>query len=179
MAEEPGLGTSERYLISAPAGPSGRSLHYPSFPDHALNRSHGDKRSRDPCRNPVPGLRRVLFVFIELAALHHRGRYGARSDPCKIRQCKTVGHALRGESLFGAVRPYWRGDLVRNLCASARSVPDLHARRCRMRHGAAKARPAGADVTLIVIPVKPTGPAFGRPDDRLRASRDPYRVISQ
>ena len=27
-----------------------------------------------------------------------------------------------------------------------------------------------------VVPAKPTGPAFGRPDDRLRASRDPYGV---
>jgi hypothetical protein len=28
----------------------------------------------------------------------------------------------------------------------------------------------------LVVPAKPTGPAFGRPDDRLRASRDPYAV---
>jgi len=28
----------------------------------------------------------------------------------------------------------------------------------------------------LVVPAKPTGPAFGRPDDRLRASRDPYSV---
>src|SRR5258706_10472870 len=27
-----------------------------------------------------------------------------------------------------------------------------------------------------VVPAKPTGPASGRPDDRLRASRDPYAV---
>src|SRR5437879_12356413 len=26
----------------------------------------------------------------------------------------------------------------------------------------------------VVVPAKPTGPASGRPDDRLRASRDPY-----
>ena len=31
----------------------------------------------------------------------------------------------------------------------------------------------------FVVPVKPTGPAFGRPDDRLRASRDPYAVASR
>ncbi len=31
----------------------------------------------------------------------------------------------------------------------------------------------GIRVQIHVVPAKPTGPAFGRPDDRLRASRDP------
>jgi hypothetical protein len=29
-----------------------------------------------------------------------------------------------------------------------------------------------------VVPAKPTGPAFGRPDDRLSASRDPYSAAA-
>ena len=47
------------------------------------------------CRKPLPGLRRVLLVFVELAALHHRGRCGARFDSGKVRQRQAVGHALR------------------------------------------------------------------------------------
>jgi drug/metabolite transporter (DMT)-like permease len=34
-------------------------------------------------------------------------------------------------------------------------------------------RDLGREANSIVIPAKPTGPASGRPDDRLRASRDP------
>ncbi len=30
---------------------------------------------------------------------------------------------------------------------------------------------------MHVVPAKPTGPAFGRPDDRLRASRDAFAVL--
>jgi drug/metabolite transporter (DMT)-like permease len=34
-------------------------------------------------------------------------------------------------------------------------------------------RDLGREANSIVVPAKPTGPASGRPDDRLRASRDP------
>ena len=34
-------------------------------------------------------------------------------------------------------------------------------------------RVRGDDVIFAVVPAKPTGPASGRPDDGLRASRDP------
>src|ERR1700716_708157 len=49
--------------------------------------------------------------------------------------------------MFGAVRQGRRGDVVRDLCGAARSVPDLHARRSRMWNGAETAWPAGASPT--------------------------------
>src|SRR5258706_3722074 len=101
MAKEPGLGTSERYLIGAfraanwPIAPlslglsmiSGQTLRVcpegkavSIFPNHALNGRRGNEQSSNSCRKPVPGLRRMLFLFVELAAVHHRGRRSARSD---------------------------------------------------------------------------------------------------
>src|ERR1700730_4844436 len=41
--------------------------------------------------------------------------------------------------LLGAVRPDRNCDPLRDLRGSSRGVPNLHARRCRMRHGAATA----------------------------------------
>ena len=94
-------------------------------------------------RKPLPGLRRLLQLFAELAALHDRGGCGARSDPGKVRQRPAVGHALRRRPLFGAVGQGRRRDVVHDLCGAARGMPDLHARRCRMRDGAEAARVAG------------------------------------
>src|SRR4030081_3274278 len=88
----------------------------------------------------------MLFVFVELAALHHRGRRDARSDSGKIRQRETVGHALRRRTVFGAVRQDRRGDVVRNLWGAAWGLPDLHARRHRKRDGAAQTWAGGVDV---------------------------------
>src|SRR5665811_665801 len=108
MATEPGLGTAERYLIRITRA-AGRPLH------SALKGWHGEKGPSHGYRKPLPGLRRVLFLFVELAAVHYRGRCGARSDSGKVRQRKTVGHALRRRTLFGSVRQDRGGDLVRNL----------------------------------------------------------------
>src|SRR5258708_9871519 len=91
----------------------------------------------------------MLFVFIELAALHHRGRCGARFDSGKVRQCKAVWNALRRRSMFGAVGQGRRGDVVRDLCGAARSLPDLHARRSRMWNGAETAWPPGPQWTFL------------------------------
>src|SRR6267142_572569 len=62
--------------------------------------------------------------------------------------------------MFGAVRQGRRGDVVRDLCGAARSVPDLHARRSRMWNGAETAWPAGADLALILP--SPGGALQGR-----------------
>ena len=101
----------------------------PAF--RAKRRPWNDPTSRyakAPARPAAPAA-----LFVELAALHHRGRRGARSDSGKIRQRKIVGNALRRRPLLGAVRQGRRGDGVRDLCGAARSLPHLHARRCRMR----------------------------------------------
>jgi hypothetical protein len=108
----------------------------------------------------MPGLRRLLQLFAELAALHDRGRCGSRFDPGKVRQRQIVRHALRRRPLFGIVRQGRRRDVVHHLCGAARGMPDLHARRSRMRDGAEAAWVAGAN---------------RRPCER----RDPYRVIHQ
>ncbi len=103
---------------------------------------HATSRSRHGRREPVPGLRRVLFVLVELATVHDRGRRRARPDPGQIRQRKIVGHALRRRSMLGAVRQGRRCDIMRDLCGAAGGLPHLHARRSRMRYGAAPARVA-------------------------------------
>jgi len=121
-----------------------------------LNAGHASNRRRS--RKPLPGLRRLLQLLAELAAFHHRGRCGARPDPGTARQRKIIGNALRRRPLLGAVGQGRRGDGVFDLCGAARSVPHLHARRCRMRDGTQAARIAGASC---------------RPCER----RDPYRVI--
>jgi len=94
----------------------------------------------------------MLFIFVELAAVHHRGRRGARSDSGKIRQRKTVGHALRGRAVFGTVGQDRDSDVMRNLRRAARSLPDLHARRRRMRHGAEETWVTRARLTLTCRP---------------------------
>jgi len=46
--------------------------------------------------SPCPGLRRLLLVFKQLAALYDRRRRRARPHSAKIRQRQIVGDALRG-----------------------------------------------------------------------------------
>ena len=52
-----------------------------------IGNRHAALRLRDATRRhtqkpkPLPGLRSLLFVFPQLATLHHRGRRGAGSDP--------------------------------------------------------------------------------------------------
>ena len=156
MAKEPGLGTSERYLIAAHRAAGWLIARDPwegkpvsAFQEHGLNGGHGDKRSSHQCRKPLPGLRCVLFVFAELAAVHDRGRCRARSHSGKFRQPKTIRDALRRRPLLGVVRPDRGQDRVRDLCGSPRGVPHLHARRCRMRHGAATAWAAAVGLNPI------------------------------
>src|ERR1700730_4604118 len=115
---------------------------------------HADNRSSHRSRKPLPGLRRVLFLFIELAAVHYRGRRRARSDSARIRQRETVGHALRRRPLLGIVGQDRGCDVLRNLCGSTRSLPDLHARRRRMPDGAAETWAAGVGLILAVVPAK-------------------------
>jgi hypothetical protein len=142
MAPQPGLGTPGGYV--RPRLAANRVLLRTGRRHHsALNQRHGEQRPITCGGESLPGLRGLLFLFAELAPLHHRRRFGARFDPGKIRQRPTVGHALRRRPLFGAVRQDRRGNSLRDLCHSARSLPDLHARRSRMRHGKATARPAG------------------------------------
>src|SRR4051794_26646309 len=89
-------------------------------------------------------MRRLLRLFAQLAALHHRGRRRARADPGKIRQRQAVGNALRRRALFGAVGPDRGQDIMRDLRGAAGSVPQLHARGSRMRDGATEIRAACA-----------------------------------
>ena len=112
----------------------------------AYRRGEHEHRNRHRHRfnQPLPGLRRVLLLFAQLAALHHRGRRGAGSDPGAIRQRAIVGDAVRRRALLGVDRQGRRSDGVWNLCGAAGGVPDLHAGRHRMRHGAAPLRAAGA-----------------------------------
>ena len=166
MANEPGLGAAERYLSGRGRQPAGRR------PDSALNDRHASPRSSPGCRKPVPGLRRLLRLFVELAAVHHRGRRGARSHSGKIRQRKTVGNALRRRPLFGAGRQDRRGDLMWNLRNAARSLPDLHARRCRMRHGATPAWVSGVGVIFQRVVA-----AFAR-EDGWEAARSANQAVA-
>src|SRR3981189_652872 len=63
--------------------------------------------------------------------------------------------------MFGAVRQRRRGDVVRDLCGAARSVPDLHARRSRMWNGAETAWPAGASLTSYKSSRRAPGDVLG------------------
>jgi predicted pyridoxine 5'-phosphate oxidase superfamily flavin-nucleotide-binding protein len=132
----------------------------------ALNHRNGNHRRCYWRNQPLPGLRRLLLVFKQLATLHHRGRRRAGSHSARIRQRQIVGNALRGRALFGIDREGWCCDVVRNLCDTAGGVPELHARRSRMRHGAAQAWAAGAGFSLVVVPAK-----AGTHNHRARGSR--------
>jgi len=63
--------------------------------------------------------------------------------PQKFVNDKLSGMRCEGRALFGIERKDWRRDVVRNLSDTAGGVPDLHARRSRMRHGPAQAWTAG------------------------------------
>ena len=97
-----------------------------------------------PRNQPLPGLRRLLRVFEQLAAVHHRGRRRARPDSAKFVNDKLSGMRCDGERCSALSGQDRRRDVVRDLCGAAGSVPDLHARRSRMRDGAAQARAAGS-----------------------------------
>jgi hypothetical protein len=161
MATEPDLGSAQGYLTARTL--MARTLMTRTFdgppPHSALNRMHATSRSRHGRRDPLPGVRRVLLVLVELATVHDRGRRRARPDPGQIRQRKIVGHALRRRSMLGAVRQGRCCDVMRDLCGAAGSLPHLHARRSRMRHGAAQARAAAIQNRL-------NSGASGTPDSR-------------
>ena len=64
--------------------------------------------------------------------------------PEKFVNERLSGMRCEGDRCLGAVRKDRRGNAVRYLCGAARSVPNLHARRPRMRDGTAQAWAAGA-----------------------------------
>jgi hypothetical protein len=78
---------------------------------------------------------------------------GAGFDSGKIRQRQAIGNALRRRPMFGIGGEDRGGDVVHDLCGAPGSLPDLHARRCRMRDGAAAAWITRADFS-IVVPAK-------------------------
>ena len=81
MAAEHGVGTAERTVIGVvTAGAGGAALN----------------RRDEPAPRQPSKLRRMLLLFGELAALHHRGRRGAQPYPGEICQRTTIRHALRG-----------------------------------------------------------------------------------
>jgi hypothetical protein len=123
------------------------------WPRAPFRAKRGDGKYRHSARykKSLPGVRGLLCLFVELAALHDRRRGGARPDSGKIRQRQTVGHALRRRPLRGAFGQDRRRDLVRNLFDQAGSMPDLHAGRSRMRDGAAAPRPSGAGIDFKFV----------------------------
>ena len=120
---------------------TGRSLH------SALHDDDGSSRTGHRQRKPLLGLRRLLQLFAELAALHDRGGCRSRSDTGEVRQRPAVRHALQRRPLFGIIGQGGCRDVLRHLCGAARGMPDLYARRSRMRDGAEAARVAGVGVT--------------------------------
>jgi len=92
----------------------------------------------------MPKLRRLLRLFGNLAALldGERRRAGAHSG--KARQRARIGHALRGRSLRSVAGQDRSCDILLDLRRAAGSLPDLHARRCRMHDGAKEVRIARA-----------------------------------
>jgi hypothetical protein len=145
MAQDAELGAATGYLKQPSLHLHGwRNRSDRDKPRHD-KRCHHDQRSQ-----PVPGLWCVLFVFQQLAAFHHRGRCRSRSDPGKICQRPRIGNALRRRPLQRADRKGWRGNGLRDLCCQAGRVPNLHARRSRMRHGATPARAANFGSRRVV-----------------------------
>src|SRR5690242_17280085 len=124
MAAKPGLGTAQGYV---------KDLW------------RDERCGFESDRKPLPGLRRMLRLFGELAALLDRGRRNTGSNPSGIRQRARLGHVLRRRSLRGAEGQNRRSNVVLDLRRAAGGLPGLHAGRCRMCDGAQEmgaARPA-------------------------------------